>query len=1256
MKRVWCLVIIGLLLLIPSIFAADSFNNEIKKITYYAGEYETGNINYAQFLVYSNSIIGKIDEVIGTAFLNGVSEQDEIRSTLGEPSDETKTVWSNYNEEMKLDNPLPVWNKIIYDGEKIRITFDANPNYDDYNKKVIYRPGIYLELKSPEIKLDVNDKLPEIKDLAKEYSSTPNNALAQKLAQKSADLQNEFREYYDQNQGDCEAMMKQIFGSENEGEVRKVNSIEYELASNDDGSLAVTVDSCDECENPYLNIWVKIMLNNQDLKENNEFKREEYTNDQEYYLSSLKKLIEEYKSLFNEKDYQGLAKDSGELKRLNEGINQGFWNININDEDKKRIELAQQNSQDMYAGIKEQLKIMKEKKVLRQQEFKKAKQYFIDYLSGLPKKESTYTEINFKKNVYQEFKITSEGKEVCNNQKDDDNNEKVDCDDSSCQGQVCASEEVEVSEGNSTKNITKNWYCIESKCQEKKEIEIEKPVCGNGICEPQERGSCDQDCKICPEYPAIECSGKVIFSGEDENKCPLKPVCLEEKESCNSDTDCQQPLCGKAQCVENKCKVTGLEECKTEECIEGEEKLKECSSEEKIVTEKCINGLWQKTNIECENKEPIKEEIADKEVKEDIEEKRGEECNTKADCNGEDYTCSNGKCVILPQNSNKESQVVIETPKLEELDLPVDEPKQEIKEESKEQTTGGVIFQMFRTMFTPVITGKQVMDTESSDATASSNEESSDLASTNPGTSEGSTSENTQQSTENQITDNQMQTQENQPNTEEQDRLRMEEEKQRQLRQEQEDKKRLEQERMQNCKNNCNNNECSRYQVECVGKCVFDNKEQSELDSCKAKCEESTKEQTSKCQKTCYDNCMNGEGYKPDNQEFQKKEENGLYLEGYCRIDNSNSKNSKVNNAQIFFRAQGFNEYQRLLEKYSNWDGGVIWHKTEYEKLLRQRKEFENSFNQDFAVWFFEEYLPNSALDWEQASSGIDEVYNQDQKNIMEMARHASGLNMKEFPTYNLINLSYKTDYGEVDFYEEMSKAKLKFVEKEYEIPTPYMKKWIFPPKEFVISQLKFMMNNHAVPGAAKDRTERGSQGGLKEEEKQGLKQDKNFMKTIKSVSDKYNGEMNGVIQIKNKENNEVVFNLFVKVNENDIFKIEPMPVEEVPKQDVKLTLDFDKLYSFMYTVQKEVEANNLRTPEWGKSQGIGKTVTQVVDGMKIVFKVMDFLNSAEVEPKSARKDINALTKTFIWTMLKHSGDNNQDKAEVKEASPEIKK
>ena len=65
MKR--CLVILLVAVLLFPIISSASIDSEMQKLTHYAEQYETGNIDYVQLLIYSSATREALNEMLGAS-------------------------------------------------------------------------------------------------------------------------------------------------------------------------------------------------------------------------------------------------------------------------------------------------------------------------------------------------------------------------------------------------------------------------------------------------------------------------------------------------------------------------------------------------------------------------------------------------------------------------------------------------------------------------------------------------------------------------------------------------------------------------------------------------------------------------------------------------------------------------------------------------------------------------------------------------------------------------------------------------------------------------------------------------------------------------------------------------------------------------------------------------------------------------------------------------------------------------------------
>ncbi|MBL7148418.1 MAG: hypothetical protein ISS82_06330 [Nanoarchaeota archaeon] len=363
---------------------------------------------------------------------------------------------------------------------------------------------------------------------------------------------------------------------------------------------------------------------------------------------------------------------------------------------------------------------------------------------------------------------------------------------------------------------------------------------------------------------------------------------------------------------------------------------------------------------------------------------------------------------------------------------------------------------------------------------------------------------------------------------------------------------------------------------------------------------------------------------------------------GSCRISQGKTEEN------IWFGGWGdpFKQIEPLKQKY--WEKEGDWCKHDLENLEKQRREFERGYNEEFVTWFFEDYLASSAEDWEQSVSGIFELYWNNVDNIMQMAHRMQCLGQDDMTKFNLIDVEYETEYGSLHFWEEMKTAKIPGVKEPMTVITPYMKVWVFPSKEFFKYDLEQSMINHEFPGPPEKKMEREREKGLTEEEKERIRQDESFMRAINRISDNYGGNLHLAIQFKDYETNEIAFNLYVQINEEEIFTFEPMLPSEVPEKDVTIVLDFEKLYDLILSQEKEMRGAELESPPWDREKRGG--IKRITNGIKAASKIRQLINSAEVIPESSEKDVKDLSKLFFKMLRKSMGG---DRGPEMEGEPE---
>ena len=97
--------------------SASSVDSEIFGITSYAEDYEIGNIDYAQLVVYLSGSRQRLGALLGIVDKRegGLLTREQLLSAFGDPTDNTGRAWSEkYMREVRLKEKASALQKIIF--------------------------------------------------------------------------------------------------------------------------------------------------------------------------------------------------------------------------------------------------------------------------------------------------------------------------------------------------------------------------------------------------------------------------------------------------------------------------------------------------------------------------------------------------------------------------------------------------------------------------------------------------------------------------------------------------------------------------------------------------------------------------------------------------------------------------------------------------------------------------------------------------------------------------------------------------------------------------------------------------------------------------------------------------------------------------------------------------------------------------------------------------------------------------------------
>ncbi|MFA5887554.1 MAG: hypothetical protein WC852_02495 [Candidatus Nanoarchaeia archaeon] len=563
------LVIMTLLTaIVPSAFAADPVTDKVYAITNYAEQYEMGQISYAELRVYSGAIREDVrllmsEQVFGEEMnqQKGVSE-DAAKKFFGAPTEYTSWVWSSKEEkEIRLENKMPRWEKIVYDGKKIQVTFNAWPQLysGEQGDKFYYWVDFNIRFKN-EVSFDLNSMQSELAGLAKAAIAKSGDIkdFAAKLVEYSSIMQN----YIKQNQENCKDMLQKFFTSEDKAMEQEYITWESELYSGDRLTIISSTRVCDSCEWVSVDVWFEPRYEGPGFEKfevkggagGGNFKIEDLKEKPRAELFGL--LREEFAKAKN-------AAESAEK--------QGGFHISDIQENIKLISRAISETTNMDPSDREEAKkelistidsIMSQYKTEKstQKELRYEKRLVEDFVD---KTQRSCRQVQEEECAIDEGCIESEckiaigGDENCQNGVDDDSDTLVDCRDPDCArncGKLC-------------KNVCQDecWPCFmqcDGICKECTECrnngggEECNELCQKE-CEPCRNTNCWETSK-CTECKACEEANRQPQEGECDMACGPCNECTKAETNATCEEECKP--C--AECKSPKAKPECLDKCK----------------------------------------------------------------------------------------------------------------------------------------------------------------------------------------------------------------------------------------------------------------------------------------------------------------------------------------------------------------------------------------------------------------------------------------------------------------------------------------------------------------------------------------------------------------------------------------------------------------------------------------------------------------------------------------------------------------------
>ncbi len=302
------------------------------------------------------------------------------------------------------------------------------------------------------------------------------------------------------------------------------------------------------------------------------------------------------------------------------------------------------------------------------------------------------------------------------------------------------------------------------------------------------------------------------------------------------------------------------------------------------------------------------------------------------------------------------------------------------------------------------------------------------------------------------------------------------------------------------------------------------------------------------------------------------------------------------------------------------------WCERELFSALEERKEIEKSFKSGFLESFMDDSVAENPEDFEIYGRSFGGLFWGIVDNNRKIAENLQCLHKIEWPEAELINAKVETKYGKIELSES-------FIETDYfgekmRVLTPTMKMWMFPPKE-VFKKFFFQELREGKLGPD------GEGGGPSPAEIAEMKQSKEVMEVVKRISDRFGGEANIIFSV--KDNNQELFKMLMKVNEEEIMQVKPA-LDYTGEVDVTLSMDFDFFYNMISSMEKG-KASHTERPPWDNRIDSSEGISDAAEGIAFFTGILQGIITGKIAVGPATAWLNIiLSFTDMLQMMQRAG------------------
>lgn len=272
-----------------------------------------------------------------------------------------------------------------------------------------------------------------------------------------------------------------------------------------------------------------------------------------------------------------------------------------------------------------------------------------------------------------------------------------------------------------------------------------------------------------------------------------------------------------------------------------------------------------------------------------------------------------------------------------------------------------------------------------------------------------------------------------------------------------------------------------------------------------------------------------------------------ISVEGACGKDRSD--------LYVNIWGQNFEKYRIINQFHEERDcTGKI------ESLVKMRQAFQESMDNEFARWYFEDFLGSDPEKIVNGESGFRKILEILTRNEEDISNNLFCSEITAWPEgFESIDVTYRNNNTNVEVWEKRIPVEGSNIK---HWTTLYKYSWV-PSRDMLKDMIQYKLSEQDTLGpSAKDVAR--------------IKADAGKMEIIDRLAGRYGGSFD--VNIEMIDENNTVVRKYMHINPDVAIEVSDNTTE---KEDITITIDYNVLYDFINYMSFTMEGDEIRGPNW---------------------------------------------------------------------------